>query len=63
MENPEPSAVHVSKVGRKIGAEINGSRFAVLGLSVSSNVEALSVKIDIPPPQAQRLHFSSAAVS
>ena len=43
--------VHVSKVGFQLGAEINGSRFAVLGLPVSSNVEALSVKIDIRPPQ------------
>ena len=61
-ENPAPSGRAFSKVGGKIGIEINSSRFAVLGLSVPSDVEELSFKIDIPPAQAQRFHFAGAAV-
>ena len=52
-----------SKMGRKIGAEINGTRLTVFGLSVASNVEAARFKIDIPPTQAQCFHFPSSAVS
>jgi hypothetical protein len=50
-------------MGRKIAVEINRSRFAVLGLSIPADVEALSFEINIPPGQAQRLHFASPIVS
>jgi hypothetical protein len=55
--------VHVSKMGRKIGAEINDPRFAVFSLSIPPNVKAPSLKIDISPVQAQCLHFAGAAIS
>ena len=49
-------------MGRKIGAEIDGTRLTVFGLSVASNVEAARFKIYIPPTQAQCFHFPSSAV-